>query len=112
MHQYARDAAAGALAANTKGKFWEFHKALYKNMRQLDDEKLREISISLGLDADEIAKIMNSKEIQEIINQDMRDGEKARLRATPSVYVNGKLLKNHTLEGFQEVIDAQLKKLQ
>lgn len=111
MHNFARKAAAAALAADTKGKFWEFHKALYKNMKQLNDEKVREIATNLGLDPDEFEKIMNSKEIQERINQDMRDAMKAKVRGTPSVFINGRKLKNRSLQGFQKVIDAQLKKL-
>ena len=111
MHQYARSAAAAALTADSMGKFWEFHEALYKNMKELNDEKIREIVSGLGLDPDEFEKKMESGVIQNKISQDRRDGDKAGLNGTPSVYVNGKLLKNTTVEGFQDIIDAQLKKL-
>ena len=111
MHKDARNAAAAALTADSMGKFWEFHEALYKDRKELNNEKIREIASGLDLDPDVFAEKMKSKSIQDKITQDMNDGDKARLRATPSVYVNGKLLKDITLEGIQKAIDAQLKKL-
>ncbi len=111
MHKYARKAAAAALTAHSMGKFREFHEALYANSKQLDDKKVREIAKSLGLNPDEFIKEMESEKIQNEINQDMKDGKKAGLRETPSVYINGRLLNNTTPEGFQGMINAQLKKL-
>lgn len=109
-HRYARKAAAAVLAADTKGKYWEFHEALFENIRQLGDEKVREIATSLGLDADEIEKEMKSKKIQAIINQDIRDGKKAGVQGTPAIFINGRQLKNVSLQGIQDIINDQLKK--
>src|SRR6185369_10636032 len=36
MHPNARIASEAALAANSQGKFWEFHDRLFKNQNQLD----------------------------------------------------------------------------
>ena len=110
MHKYARKAAAAALTADSMGKFWEFHEALYKNSRQLNDKKVSEIAKNLGLDPDKFIKEMESEKIQNKIKQDMIDGDKADLRATPSVYINGKLLNHPDLDSIQEMIDAQFKK--
>lgn len=109
-HRYARNAAAAALAAGTKGKYWEFHDELYKNMKELGNEKVREIAAGLGLDADEIMAKMKSREIQNIINRDIRDANRAGVRGTPAVYINGRLLKSRSSRGFQNLIDAELKK--
>lgn len=112
MHKYARSAAAAALTAYSMDKFWEFHEALYKNMKQLNDEKVREIATSLRLDPDELEKKMESKEIQNKILKDIRDAEKAEVRGTPTIFINGKRLRNLTVEGFQDAIDTQLKKME
>ena len=111
MHKYARNAAAAALTAHSMGKFREFHEALYANSKQLDDNKVREIAEGLELDPDEFIKQMRSQKIQDKINKDMKDGKKAGLTQTPSVYINGRLLKNTTTEGIQGMINEQLKKL-
>lgn len=109
MHSYARNAAAAALAADSMGKFWEFHEALYKN-KKLDDKKVREIASKLGLDPDEFIKIMKSEAIQDKISEDIRDAKKAGVHGTPTIFINGKLLRDRSIEGFQDAIDEQLKK--
>ena len=108
MHQYAKDAAAAALAADSMGKFWEFHEALYKT-KKYDDKSLREMANGFGLDPDEFERKMKSKEILNRINRDKMDGQKARVSGTPAIFINGRLLMNRNLNGFQEMIDAQLK---
>ena len=110
MHNYARNAAAAALVADSMDKFWEFHEALY-NTKQLNKEKIREIAKGLGLDPDRIEKEMESKKIQSRIDQDIADAEKAGVRGTPTVFINGKLLKDRSIKGFQNMINANLKKL-
>ena len=109
MHRYARNAAAAALAAFSMGKFWEIHEALYNN-KKLDDKKVREIVSHLGLDPDEFIKIMKSKAIQDKINDDMRDAKKAGVHGTPTIFINGELLRGNSMEDFQDAIDKQLRK--
>lgn len=110
MHGYARSAAAAALAAYKMGKFGEFQDALYENRYQLNDENMLKIAARLGLDPDEFEKEMKSKEIQNKINQDIRDAEKAGATGTPTVFINGRRLRDRSLAGFQDVIDTLLKK--
>ena len=110
MHMYARSAAAAALAAGTEGKYWEFHDELYKNSKELSDEKVQEIATGLGLDANEIMTKMESREIQNIINRDIKEANKAGVRGTPAIFINGRLLKSRSSRGFQNLIDALLKK--
>ena len=109
MHRYARNAAAAALAADSMGKFWEIHEALYKN-KKLDDEKVREIASNLGLDPDVFIKIMKSRAIQEKISKDVRDAKKVGVNGTPTIFINGRLLRDRSVEGFQDAIEEQLKK--
>jgi len=110
MHGYARKAAAAALAANEMGKFWEFHEALYKNMNQLGDKKVREIAAGLGLDPDKFEQEMKSEKIRNKIDQDIMEAEKAGVTGTPAVFVNGRRLRDRSLDGFQDIIDTLLKK--
>ena len=37
FHKFAEPSARAALAAHKQGKFWEFHEALYKNMKECSD---------------------------------------------------------------------------
>ena len=110
MHSNARNAAAAALTADSMGKFWEFHEALYKNSTDLSMKKIREIAIGLGFDPDEFVKEMKSKKIQDRIDQDVMEAEKADVHGTPTIFINGRLLRDRTLEGLQEAIEKELEK--
>jgi protein-disulfide isomerase len=104
-------AAAAALAAGSQGKFWEFHDLLFENYNRINDQKIQDIALSLNLDQVEFEKKMNDPEIQQKIGQDVMDGRQAGVNSTPSVFINGRLLRNRTLSGFEEVIDKELEKL-
>jgi protein-disulfide isomerase len=109
-HQFARKAAAAALAAGKQGKFWELHDRLFQNYNRLNDQVLQEQAQQLGLDMQKFEKDMNDPQIAQSINQDYQDGIKAGVRGTPTIFVNGALLKNTNLEGFQAAIDKELEK--
>jgi protein-disulfide isomerase len=109
-HQFARRAAAAALAAGKQGKFWEMHDRLFQNYNRLNEQVLQEQAQQLGLDMLKFEKDMNDPQITQVINQDLQDGAKAGVRGTPTIYVNGALLKNSNPEGFQAAIDKELEK--
>jgi protein-disulfide isomerase len=109
-HQFARKAAAAALAAGKQGKFWELHDRLFQNYNRLNDQVVQEQAKELGLDLQKFDKDMADPQIMQVINQDMQDGAKAGVRGTPTLFVNGSLLRNTNLEGFQAAIDKELEK--
>ena len=104
-------AAVAALAARSEGKFWEFHDELYKNYNKLSDQKIREIALGLGFDQAEFEKKMNDPRITAMIRQDLQDGAQAGVRGTPTIFINGRRLKNRSLQGFQTAIDKELQRL-
>ena len=104
-------AAVAALAAGSEGKFWEFHDELYKNYNKLSDQKIREIALGLGFDQAEFEKKMNDPRITAMIRQDLQDGAQAGVRGTPTIFINGRRLKNRSLQGFQAAIDKELQRL-
>jgi predicted DsbA family dithiol-disulfide isomerase len=108
-HQFARKAAAAALAAGKQGKFWEYHDRLFQNFNRLNDQVVQEQAQQLGLDMQSL-KDMNDPQIMQVINQDYQDGVKAGVRGTPTIFVNGTLLRNTNPEGFQAAIDKELEK--
>ena len=110
MHKSAKKAAAASLAAKEQGKFWEFHDQLFANYRGLSDAKIEEIAKELGLDMEKFNKAIDDPAIQQVIARDMKDGQLAGVRGTPTIFVNGKPLKKRSLQGFQKMIDTELKK--
>ncbi len=109
-HKYAKKASKASLAANIQGKFWEFHRKLLKNYKVINEIKIQEIARELSLDMEKFTKDMKSSAIESLITRDMRNGREVRVRGTPAVFVNGKILKNRSLRGFYQMIEAELKK--
>lgn len=110
FHEMAEPAARAALAANEQGKFWEFHDQLFATP-QLKPESVTGIATSLGLDMSRFNADMMSPVIRQKLNKDMLDAQKAGVTGTPTVFINGRKLKQRSLEGFQAIIDEELKKV-
>ena len=109
-HKYAKTASKAALAANIQGKFWEFHRKLLKNYKVINEIKIQEIARELSLDMGKFTKDMKLPAIESLIARDVKNGREAGVRGTPAVFVNGKILKNRSLRGFNQMIVAELKK--
>ncbi len=109
-HKFAMRAAIAALAAGSQGKFWEFHDLLFKDYNRLNDEKVKEIAKKLELDEQAFEKKMADPQIVQKIRQDYADGVNAGVSGTPTLFINGKLLRNRSMEGFGEIIDKELGK--
>lgn len=107
-HRFARQAAAAALAAGRQGKFWEFHERLFQNYNHLSYRTIHKIAEDLALDMDKFGKDMRDARVLTRINRDMSDAVQAGVRGTPTIFVNGRLLRNRTLAGFQEAIEKEL----
>lgn len=110
-HAFAVKAAQAAIAAHQQGKFWEFHDLLFKQYKQINDKKIEEIRIQLGLDAKQFQKEMQAPQTMAKIRADAGNGSAAGVRGTPTVFINGKLLRDKSLTGFQRAIGAALQAL-
>jgi len=109
-HHYAVKAAMASMAANEDGKFWDFHDQLFKNYNHLNDQKVEEIAQSLKFDKDEFNKRRNNPKLLEQIKRDYRQGIEAGVRGTPTLFVNGKMVRDRSVKGVQKMIDSALKK--
>ena len=45
-----------------------------------------------------------------MVDKDMNDGRQANVQGTPSIFLNGKLFNQRSLPGFQQAIEAELRK--
>jgi len=110
-HKFAYKAALATMAADKQGKFWEFHDLLFKDYNNINDQKIEEIRASLNLDADQFQREMLDPGIKAQIDADLRNGDSAGVRGTPTVFINGKLLRDKSLRGFQQQINQELTQL-
>ena len=109
-HKFAMPAAIAALAAEKQGKFWEFHDLLFKDYNRLNEQKVKEIAQQLKLDMEKFEKDRKDPQIRAMINREVSEGNRAGVRGTPTVFINGRLLRNRSMAGFQELIEKALKK--
>jgi protein-disulfide isomerase len=109
MHAYARKSAIAAMAAAKQGKFWEIHEKLFANQKDLGDAKVEAIAQELGLNMEQFNKDLKDPATASLIDRDMSSGRAASVQGTPTIFLNGKLLNQRSLPGFQQAIEAKLK---
>ena len=109
-HKFAMEAAIAALAAEKQGKFWEFHDLLFKDYNRLNEQKVKEIAQQLKLDMEKFEKDRKEPGIRTLINRDIAEGNRTGVGGTPTIFINGRLLRNRSMAGFQELIEKALKK--
>lgn len=110
IHAQAMAAAKAALAAHRQGKFWEMHEKLFQKQNELNEVKIKELAQSLGLDMARFENDMKDSEIERMINQDLQNGFQIQVQGTPTVFVNGKLVRRADLRSILEAVESELKR--
>jgi len=108
MHKFSRKAALAALAAEKQGKFWEFHDKLFASFNTLNDQKINDIAKELGLNMEQFKRDESDPANERAVVRDLQEGQQVGVRGTPTIFIDGILLKNRSPQGFQEMIDSQL----
>ena len=109
-HPNAKQAAISVLAAHKQGKFWEFHSQVFANQRELSTTKLDEIAESFDLDMTQFRKDLLSHDVLSMIVRDVREGQRIGVSGTPTIFLNGKRVKDRSFEAMSELIDRELQK--
>jgi protein-disulfide isomerase len=108
--KHAKPAAIAAMAADRQGRFWEFHDEIFLVYNQLNDAKFEEIARKLNLDMERFQRDLKDPAIVQAVGSDVQEGFQAGVRGTPSIFVNGRRLKQRSMQGFQTIIDSELAK--
>lgn len=98
-----------ALAAGRQDKFWEFHDELFKNYNRLNDQKIQEIGTLLGLDQTKFEEHQKSPVEAARIQQDYEEALDLGVRGTPTVFINGRKLKDRSMKNMEAIINEELK---
>lgn len=108
MHNYARKAAEAANAAHAQGKFFEYAALLFKRQDALDVPSLKKYASELGLDRAHFDAALDSGTFAEEVRGDIRDGEMYGIDSTPTIFVNGILLRTLSAGDLRAAIDRAL----
>ncbi len=114
-------AAEAAYCAGDQGKFWEFHDILFYNQHGENEgafsrSRIETMAQMLGLDMTPFRQCLDSHKYQQQAMQDLKDGQAAGVKGTPSFVVIAPDGSQQFIEGaqpyarFQQVIEAALKK--
>ena len=109
QHKHAFKAAEAAEAAREQGKYWEYTALLFRNQKALEVDDLKNYATELGLDRRKFDAALDSGRLAEKVKQDLADGNKIGVDSTPSVFINGKRLRERKPEDFRAAIEAALK---
>jgi protein-disulfide isomerase len=109
FHKDAMNASKAALAAHQQGKFWEMHDKIFANQRALSGDNLKQYAKDIGLDVAKFEKDMNSPEIQQHIEEDMKVARAADVQGTPTLFINGKRVMNRSPDALKTMIEEALK---
>ena len=109
QHANAPKAAEAAEAAREQGKYWEYAAVLFRNQSALGVDKLRQYATEVGLDRAKFDASLDSGKFAEKVQRDVIDGHKLGVNGTPTVYINGKRVSDHSYETLKSTIEAALK---
>ncbi len=108
MHANALKAAEAANAAHAQGKFFEYAALLFKRQDALDVPSLKKYASELGLDRARFDAALDSGTFAGEVRRDIIDGEMYGIDSTPTIFVNGVLLKTLGAEDLRAAIDRAL----
>lgn len=115
VHPNAVKAALAAEAAGDQSHYWEMNDLLFETQPQWSkaanpDEALMALAGRLGLDQNRFVEAFHSPELQRRISDDVASAQAARVRGTPTFFLNGHLLNvpGATLEIFMQAIESEL----
>ncbi len=111
--EVAYKAAEAAECAGEQGKYWEYHRMLYKNQREWisNTSLLYSYAEQLGLDVSAFKSCLDSGKYKEEVKKDLQDGIKYGVTGTPTFFINGKKYVGYMpYEQFAKLIDEELGK--
>ena len=108
VHDHARKAAEAADAANAQGKFFEYTALLYQNQSNLDVASLKKYASQVGLNRARFDRELDSGMYAAEVSHDIADAEKYGVKYTPTIFINGVLLREVSAEGFQAALERAL----
>jgi predicted DsbA family dithiol-disulfide isomerase len=91
IHKDSGGAALAAVAAMNQGKFKEMHQKLFANQGAHTRQDMTRYAKELGLDMAKFEADFMSTAVTGKVKSDQTEGEKAGVKGTPTLFVNGKL---------------------
>jgi protein-disulfide isomerase len=109
LHPQARRAHEGARCAADQARFWEYHTLLFEGPPQSTSDQLLGAAKRAGVDVPRVEQCLGRGTHKAAVQQDVDEGVKLGVAATPTSFVNGRPLSGaQPLETFVQLIDDEL----
>jgi protein-disulfide isomerase len=108
QHEWALKAAEAANAAKAQGKFFEYMAMLFQRQKALDVPSLKKYASELGLNRVKFDAELDKGIYAAEVKHDMDDADVYGISSTPSIFINGVLLRTLSADGLRESIDRAL----
>ena len=109
-------AAEAAECANEQDHFWDYQDKLYQdqggeNSGTFNLDNLKRFAAELGLDTQKFNQCLDTNKYQSKVQQDIAEAQRLGVNSTPTLFVNGQLIKNGSdYQVLQAAIEAAAKK--
>jgi protein-disulfide isomerase len=110
-HKLAVKAALTAQAAHLQGKFWGLHDELFKYSDQLTEEKIQEAVRGQGINVEQLDRDLRNPRVTAHVQEDLNEAVRIGVRGVPTVFINGKRLRDRSYESMAAAVEKELKKL-
>jgi protein-disulfide isomerase len=116
IHPNSFAASKAVEAAGEQGHYWEMHDAVFEYQTQWADKPdpkpiFAAIANRIGINGTILVQTMESDAIRQRILQDVERGDKAKIQAVPTFFINGQEVHIKLgMEDFVQVIEANLHK--
>jgi protein-disulfide isomerase len=116
FHKNSKFAISILEAAKKQNKFWKTLDVIFKSQPSWGNHHnpkpeliWKFLSNVQGLDIEKVRKDIKDPSIKDVIEQDIQDGKRLKVRQTPTFFINGKRLKRLGYEYLKAVIEHELK---
>ena len=93
LHPGADLAAELSEAAAARGTFWQAHSLLLTGRGSLSTNELLDVARRLELPIGEVESLLHKRSFRQRVNRDVARGKKAGVHATPTFFLNGRLVR-------------------
>ncbi len=111
-HGRARAAAKAAQCAGTQGRYWALGRRLFAAQGHLADEDLRRLAVDAGLDVRAWERCTRDPGWEARINEDAADGRAVGVESTPTLFVNGLMVRGiQSYDRLNSLVDQELRRV-
>ena len=112
FHKNAHLAAQAAVEAQRQGKFWEYHDALFADIKKLRPADLKAHAKALKLDQKAFDEAIDKQTHRAAVDADLKQGGQVGVQGTPTVFVNGRKAESLTEDKVKALIDEEIERVQ